>query len=53
MYKTILIILIIIILIIGIVIGYFLVPMFTNQTVTGMGEGVFGNASGISPPTLP
>jgi len=45
------IILIIAILVIGIVIGYFVLPLLTQPT--GIGTDVFGNASGVSPPSLP
>jgi len=45
------IILIITILVIGIIIGYFVLPFLTQTT--GIGTDVFGNASGVSPPSLP
>jgi flagellar basal body-associated protein FliL len=45
------IILIIVILVIGIIIGYFLLPVLSQSA--GIGQEVFGNSSGVSPPSLP
>jgi hypothetical protein len=45
-------VLIIFALIIGILIGYFILPALF-QTTTGVGEGVFGTSTSVSPPTMP
>jgi hypothetical protein len=50
------IILIIAVIIIGVISVYFLLPTLFQSTLpqsTGIGEGVFGNANGVSPPSLP
>jgi len=51
MNKNMLIILIVVILLIGILIGFFVLPILTQPT--GVGEGVFGSATGVSPPSMP